>query len=67
MQYNHKSIIAHPPNTHDGIDWITAWTGPINANNPIKTAANVITFTEATLLNPVVAIDSPYDVLGKPT
>ena len=29
-------------------------------------AATVIMLTDATLLKPVVAIDSPYEVLGKP-
>ena len=58
--------MAQPPNTHEGIDAINTCTGVIKANAPSIIAAVVITFTEQTLLNPVVAIDSPYEVLGNP-
>ena len=33
---------------------------------PSISAATVTTFLEATLENPIVAIDSPYEVLGNP-
>ena len=45
---------------------MNAFTGARNDINIKNAAPAVIIHTEATRLKPVVAIDSPYEVLGKP-
>ena len=52
-------IIAQPPNTNCGIVWINAFKGPKKLNKPNMAAAIVVMTTDATLLKPIVAIDSP--------
>ena len=53
------NTIAAPAKHTLGIDAIKAWSGPMKANAPRVNADVVITATEATLLNPTVAILSP--------
>ena len=60
------NIIAQPANTTDGIELIKAVIGAMKPITPRIIAEIIVIHTEPTLLKPIVATLSPYEVFGKP-